>query len=169
MPLQDGLLYNDNSDEVIRLFKGATKKAARIIGGKVQAYARQSVEKSKGPSGNPWPSDVILALRDSISIQVEGEDGSPVLSVGSNMQIAPYIELGTGKLYDPPPEWEQYHGDDAHSVGGLDYWFYWGVDEDMKKVLKIGKPVPSQPYLRPAFLDHVDEFKAIVEKEMKNA
>ena len=166
MPMQDGLLYNDNSAEVLRLLDGATKKAARIIGGKVQAYARQSVEKSKGPSGNPWRTDDIIALRDSISIQVEGADGSPVLSVGSNMQIAPYIELGTGKLYDPPPEWEQYHGDDAHSVGGLDFWYYKDI---LTGDIKIGKPVPSKPYLRPAFLDHIDEFKAIVEQELQNA
>ena len=89
-----------------------------------------------------------------------------MLTVGSNQQVAPYIELGTGKLYKPPPEWEQYHGDDAHSVGGLDFWFYF---DELEGVVKIGKPVPSQPFLRPAVLDHIDEYKKIVEDGMKNA
>ncbi len=157
------ILFEDNSDEVLRLLDGATKKAARAVGGRVQAYARQSVEKSKGPMGGAWPHDVILALRDSIAVQV---DEGPVLTVGSNMQIAPYIELGTGRLYDPPPEWEEYHGDDAHSVGGLEWWLYF---DKLEGVVKIGKPVPSQPYLRPAFLDHVDEYKQIVQKDLENA
>lgn len=164
--MQRGFLYEDNTAEALKLLDGATLKAAREIGGKVQNYARQSVEKSKGPMSNPWPHDIIMALRDSIAIQVEGSDGNPVLSVGSNMQIAPYIELGTGKEYSPPPEWEKYQGDDRHSVGGLEYWFYF---DELEGAIKIGKPVPSQPYLRPAFLDHIDEYKDIVEKNMKNA
>lgn len=155
--------FVDNSEEVIRLMKGATEKAARIIGGKVVNYARQSVEKSKGPMGGAWPHDIILAIRDSLTAQVE--DG-PVLTVGSNMQVAPYIELGTGRLYDPPPEWIEYHGDDAHTVAGLEYWLY---RDPMDGEIKVGRPVPSQPYLRPAFLDHIDEYKRVVEQEMKNA
>lgn len=155
--------FVDNSEKVIRLMKGATEKAARIIGGKVVNYARQSVEKSKGPMGGAWPYDIILAIRDSLTAQVE--DG-PVLTVGSNMQVAPYIELGTGMLYDPPPEWIEYHGHDAHSKGGLDSWLYF---DELEGVIKVGRPVPSQPYLRPAFLDHIDEYKDIVKQEMKNA
>ena len=157
------VLFEDNSAEVLRLLDGATEKAARIIGGKIQAYARQNVEKSKGPMGGAWPHDVIMALRDSISIQVEP---GPVLSVGSNMQIAPYIELGTGKEYEPPPEWEAYHGDDGHTKAGLDWWLY---TDELTGETKVGKPVPSQPYLRPAVLDHADEYKAIVKQEMENA
>lgn len=158
-----GMIFEDNTAEALRLLEGATEKIARMIGGRVQAYARQSVEKSKGPMGGNWPHEIIMGIRDSITVKV---DAGPVLSVGSNQEIAPYIELGTGRLYNPPPEWIEYHGDDRHSVGGLEYWYYF---DQLENAVKIGKPVPSQPYLRPAFLDHVDEYKGIAQKELENA
>lgn len=161
MPI--GITYTDNSDDVRRLLKGATEAAARTIGGKIKNYAAQKLPAARGPMGNPWPADVIGALQKSLSVQVE--DG-PVLSVGSNMQVAPYIELGTGKEYDPPQEWIEYHGDDAHSVGGLDSWLYY---DPLEGEVKVGKPVPPTPYLRPAVLDHVEEYKKIVQKSLENA
>lgn len=161
--MPDGIRFTDNSDEVRRLLAGASEAAAREIGGRIANYARQNVAKARGPMGNPWPGDIITALRQSISAEVEDTAYGPAVTVGSNMQVAPYIELGTGKLYEPPPEWIEYHGDDAHSVGGLDYWFYFDA---LEGAFKIGKPVPATPYLRPAVLDHADEYKKIVEKEL---
>lgn len=161
-----GIRFNDHSDDVRRLLEGATESAARIIGGRIASYARAAVSKARGPMGNPWPQDVVIALRQSVTARVEPTDAGPALLVGSNMQIAPYIELGTGRLYDPPPEWLEYHGDDRHSVGGLDSWVYF---DRVEGVFKIGKPVPPTPYLRPAVLDHVDEYKKILRRECENA
>lgn len=164
--MPNGVTFIDHSDDVRRLLEGATEATAREIGGKIANYARQGLGKAKGPMGNPWPTDVITAVRQSIAVEVEKVSGGYALQVGSNMQVGPYIELGTGKLYDPPPEWIEYHGDDAHSVGGLDWWLYF---DPLEGVVKIGKPVPSQPFLRPAVLDHVAEYKDITKKNMENA
>ena len=162
----NGIRFEDHSDEIRSLLADATEAAAREIGGRIAQHARDSVAKARGPMGNPWPQDVVTALRQSISAQVEPRPTGAALTVGSNMQVAPYIELGTGKLYDPPPEWIKYHGHDAHSVGGLDSWLYY---DKLEGAVKIGKPVPATPFLRPAIMDHIDEYKAIVERHGENA
>lgn len=164
--MPDGITFVDHTDEIKTLLEGATEGAAREVGGMIANYARQSLGKSRGPMGNPWPQDIITALRQSIAVDLHSTFGLQALMVGSNMQIAPYIELGTGKLYSPPPEWIEYHGDDKHSVGGLDWWLYF---DPLENVVKVGKPVPPTPYLRPAVLDHVDQYKDIVKKHLKNA
>lgn len=156
--------FIDNSEQVLNALKGATEAAARIIGGQIRNYARQGLDGAKGPKGGRWPTEEITALKQSIAVEVEDESTGPVLSVGSQMEIAPYIELGTGKEYRPSPEWLQYHGNDKHSVGGLDYWIYY---DELTGETKIGLPMAPTPYLRPAFLDHVDEYKDIVRQEME--
>lgn len=153
----------DNSDDVLRILQGATMKAAEMVGMSVENAAKRLCSP-KGPMGNPMRDGT--ELRNSITHQVDEDAGGPALTVGSNMQIAPYIELGTGKEYDPPPEWIQYHGNDKHSKSGLDEWFYY---DELEKTFRIGKPIPAQPYLRPAFLDHVEDIKAIIQGELENA
>ena len=147
----------DNSGEVIRLMQGATVKAATEVGMLI-ANAAKRLCSPKGPMGNDMASGT--ELRNSIKSQVEEEDGTPVLSVGSDMQIAPYIELGTGKCYDPPPEWLQYNGSDGHTKGGLEQWYYY---DEVEQVMRIGKPIPAQPYLRPAFLDNLDQIRQTIQ------
>ena len=160
------ILIIDHSAECIRLMKGATERALRIVGGKAVGYAQDRVSTARGPMGNPWPQNVVIALRQSLTCEVDTEGNGPHLRVGSNMQVAPYIELGTGMRYEPPPEWEAYYGKDGHTKGGIESWVYF---DELEGVFKIGKPVPSTPYLRPAILDHMDEYKDIVHREMLNA
>ena len=155
--------FNDNSEEVLRLMRGATLKAAEMSGMALESAAKRLCSP-KGPNGNPMRDGT--ELRNSITHVVEDGADGPALSVGSNMQIAPYIELGTGKEYDPPPEWLEYHGNDKHSKGGLDEWIYF---DELEQVFRIGKPIPAQPYLRPAFLNNVDTIKEIVQSELENA
>lgn len=155
--------FIDNSEEVLRLLAGATVKAAEAVGMNLENAAKRMCSP-KGPNGNPFRD--ADTLRNSITHSVENDPEGPVLMVGSNMQVAPYIELGTGKFYDPSPEWIQYNGDDKHSVAGLDYWFYY---DELEGVLKVGKPIPAQPYLRPAFLDHVDDIRITIQDNLENA
>ena len=164
--MSDDVVFIDNYDEVMALLSRATERAAEIIGGFVEDQAGEYAMRAKGPKGNTWPMDILTALRQSITHRVEDTDRGPVLSVGSNMQIAPYIELGTGKHYKPSPEWLEYHGNDKHSVGGLEYWIY---HDELEDVDKVGRPMQATPYLRPAFLDHARDIKMIVEDELKNA
>lgn len=158
--------FIDNSDAVRELLSRATRSAAEIIGGMVENQAGEYAMRAKGPKGNSWPLEELNSLRQSMTHQIEDTDKGPVLTVGSNLEIAPYIELGTGKFYQPGPEWIQYHGDDAHSVGGLDFWYY---RDEITGEIKVGMPQHASPYLRPAFMDHVEDIKAVVQGEMENA
>lgn len=155
--------FIDNSDEILRLLAGATEKAATMVGMNVETAAKRLCAP-KGPMGNTMAG--APELRNSINYRVEDTDDGPMLLVGSNMQIAPYIELGTGKEYDPPKEWIEYHGEDKHSKAGLDEWWYF---DELEKTFKIGKPIPAQPYLRPAFMDHVDDIKATIQEALEDA
>ena len=63
-------------------------------------------------------------LRNSITHTTRSEPG-PVAYVGTNVEYAPYVELGT-------------------------------------------KRTKAQPYLKPAIANHVDEYKQIIQDELKN-
>ena len=161
-----GVKIVDNSDEIIRLMRGATKRAARTIGGEIVKYAKGGVDRARGPMGNAWPQEATIALKNSLTAEVTEKNGDPVLRVGSNMEIAPYIELGTGREYDPPESWLEYHGSDGHTKAGLDSWIYF---DPVDNAFKVGKPVPPTPYLSPAVLDHLEQYRKIIQKDLENA
>ena len=56
------------------------------------------------------------------------------------------MELGTGKEYQPPPEW---------------------MENNAERGAGIRNGVKPRPYLRPAVENHRDEYKNIVENELK--
>lgn len=80
-------------------------------------------------------------LRRSIAHRSDA-DGA---TIGTNVVYGPFVELGTGPYFEPPPEWEtfeQYTG----SGGGHGY-------------------VRPRPFLRPAIVDHLELYKRIYEDE----
>ena len=85
------------------------------------------------------------ALRNSITHAVDGD----TVIAGSAISYSAYVELGTGKDYSPPPEWIE---NNAPRGSGI-----------------IKRSVKPRPYLRPAIIDHVDEYQRVVENELKNA
>ena len=158
--MADFILEEDHSDECLSALDGAVARALEIVGEKVEGYAIQ-LAAPLGPKGRPFPSDLTSQIRNSIGHKVEGE----TVSVGSNLDIAAYVELGTSKEYDPPPEWMENQVEKGpHS--GLDHWFFF--DEDLGRV-RIGLPMKPTPFLRPAVERHKDEYEHIIENELKNA
>lgn len=147
----------DNSDEVLRLLEGATDSAAEIVGGMWESYAKGLVA---------IPRRLTPELRNSITHIVEHTDAGPMLSVGSNMEEAPYVELGTGKHYDPPPEWLVNHAKGGKGQAGLESWIFF---DELEKVFRIGTPQEAHPYLRPAMLEHVEEYRRVIEEELRDA
>lgn len=121
----------DNSAKVTDALEQAISRALEIIGGKAESYAKGLVPVDTG------------ALRNSITHQVDGE----TVIIGSAVQYAPYVELGTGKEYSPPPEWME---NNAPRGAGI-----------------ISASQKPRPYLRPAVENHTDEYKKIMESEMK--
>lgn len=123
----------DNSAEVLAALEQAKDRALEIIGGKIESYAKGIVPVDTG------------ALRNSITHAVDGD----TVEAGSAILYAPYVELGTGKEYSPPPEWME---NNAPRGAGI-----------------INASRHARPYLRPAVENHTDEYKGIIENELKNA
>lgn len=73
--------FVDNSEEVLRLFEEATERALEKIGLKAEGYAKKLA-----------PVDT-SRLRNSITHEVDGND----VYIGSNVEYAPFVELGTSK------------------------------------------------------------------------
>lgn len=149
----------DNTAEVLKMLNSANARALEIIGGKMESYAKGLVAPL-GPLGNPMRSDITAQLRNSITHMVEGD----VLAVGSNLDMAAYVELGTGKEYNPPPEWIESQVKRGKN-SGLDKWFFF--DQEQGRV-RVGLPMKPTPFLRPALEDHKDEYQRVVEGELKN-
>ena len=87
------------------------------------------------------------ALRNSISHTVDEDE--PAVYIGSNTSYAPYVELGTGKYTEggrPTP------------------WVY----QDAKGNWHMTHGQRAQPFLKPAVSDHAQQYRGIIESEMKN-
>lgn len=137
-------ITQNNIPEVLEALKGATEKALTEVGIKAEKYAKAlcpvGTPESTGKKGYRGGT-----LRNSITFVVEGDE----LTIGSNIEYAPYVELGTGPYFNTPPEWLQYVTEKG-SGEGHGY-------------------VRPRPYLRPAIEDHLDEYKRIIQNELKNA
>lgn len=122
----------DNTTATLDALQQAKNRALEIIGGKIESYAKGLVPVDTG------------TLRNSITHQVVDD----AVLVGSAVHYAPYVELGTGKEYEPPPD---YMTNNALQGAGL----------------RAG--MKPRPYLRPAVENHRDEYKYVMENELKNA
>ena len=141
-----GVNIEDHTGEAISAMKQAVLRALEVIGGTAEGYAAELTPVKTS------------ALRNSFTHRVDANNQTVV--VGSNMEYAPYVELGTGKLYEPPPEWIEYQ---AEKGRGLDKWYY--KDEDGK--WHVGLPRAGVKMLQRAIRDHLDEYKEIIEAELK--
>ena len=127
----------DNSEEVLEALKEAVLRALERCGLQAEGYAK---DLTPVDTGN---------LRNSITHQVS-EDGREVY-IGTNVEYAPYVELGTG-IY-------------AEGGGGRPTpWVY----QDEKGQWHWTRGNPAQPFLKPAVADHAQTYRNIIEDELKN-
>ena len=134
--------FTDNSAKVLAELTRAKARTMEIIGLKAEGYAKKlcpvgTVESTgiKGYRGG--------TLRNSITHTVD----SDTVAIGSNVEYAPYVELGTGPHFEPPPDWETFTSKRGSGVGR-------------------GYVKPRR-YLQPAIEEHKDEYKNIAENELK--
>ena len=73
--------YKDNSKEVLAALEKGKRNALTAIGATAETYAKQETPVDTG------------RLRNSISHTVDGE----AAYIGSNVEYAPYVELGTSR------------------------------------------------------------------------
>ena len=84
-------------------------------------------------------------------------------TIGSPLNYAPYVELGTGPHYEKPPEWVKNYAQRGHH--DTDPWWYMGDDGEWH----LGWFIHAQPHLRPAVDENVDKIKKIVKDNLNNA
>ena len=83
------------------------------------------------------------------------------VTIGSNISYAPFVELGVGRLYEPPPEWIEFQ---AKRGRGLPRWFY----KDEKGQWHVGYPRAGVKMLQRAIREHLNEYKDIFVTELRD-
>ena len=73
--------YKDNSQQVLSALEKGKRNALTAIGATAETYAKKATPVDTG------------RLRNSISHSVDGE----AAYIGSNVEYAPYVELGTSR------------------------------------------------------------------------
>ena len=128
-------MFNDYSAEVLNEFHDAVLRALERCGEQAEGYAK---DLAPVDTGN---------LRNSISHTVDEDE--PAAYIGSNVEYAAYVELGTGKYTDGgrPTPWV-YQDDNGN--------WHWTAGN------------PAQPFLKPAVADHPQTYRNIIEDELKN-
>lgn len=136
----------DNTEKILEKTENAILKSLEIIGIKAEKYA-----KALCPVGTPESTGIKGykggTLRGSITHEVNKVDYT--VTIGSNVEYAPYVELGTGPNFKAPPQWEQF---DVPAPKGKAHGY-----------------VRPRPYLQPALKNHLSDYRAIIENELKNS
>lgn len=114
-----GVTFNDYSADVLNAMQGAVLRALERIGEQAEGYAKDLCPVDTGQ------------LRNSISHAVD--DGEQAAYIGSALEYAAYVELGTGTYADggrPTP------------------WVY----QDAKGNWHWTRGNPAQPFLAPSVI-----------------
>ena len=127
--------FTDNSKEVLEAMQQAAVRALEKCGLTAEGYAKKLCPVDTGN------------LRNSITHTVDEEE--PAAYIGSNVEYASYVCLGTGKYV---------------SGGRPTPWVY----QDEKGNWHRTHGQKAQPYLKPAVADHANTYRKIIEDELKN-
>ena len=132
-----GVVFHDYSAEVLDEMQDAVLRALERIGLQAEGYAKDLAPDDTGQ------------LRNSISHAVDEKEQAAY--IGSNLDYAAYVELGTGKY--------------AEGGGGRPTpWVY----QDAKGNWHWTRGNPAQPFLVPAVKNHAQTYRNIIEDELKN-
>lgn len=123
----------DNSLEFLAGMEQAVLRALERCGLEGEGYAKDLCPVDTGD------------LRNSIAHQVQPSEQA--VYIGTNVEYAPYPELGTGIYYDG---------------GRKTPWTY----QDAQGNWHITHGQRAQPYLKPAVADHQGTYRNIIEDEM---
>ena len=121
-----GVVFDDYSADVLDAMHDAVVQALERCGEQAEGYAK---DLTPVDTGN---------LRNSITHQVD--DGESTVYIGTNVEYAPYVELGTGRYTEGgrPTPWT-YQDDEGN--------WHWTAGN------------PAQPFLKPAVADHAQTYR----------
>ena len=129
----------DHTDEIIERIGTAIVKALVRIGMQAESFAKRYITTLKAVDTG--------RLRNSITFKVE--ENKNEVYIGTPVEYAIYVELGTGKYYDG---------------GQKTAWAY----QDAKGNWHMTHGQRARPFLKPAAANHARTYKNIVEDEMRN-
>lgn len=134
---------SDNSPEVLAALENAAIRALGAMGSTAVTHAVKNLDRQGAvDTGN---------LKGSIDKKVV--DSEKAVYIGTDVEYALYIELGTGHY--------------ATTGGGTTKpsWVY----QDALGHWHRAYPQPARPYLKPAVADHKDEYIDLLVESLKNA
>lgn len=134
--MSDLIMEKDNTDVFLKELQEKRHLIHEAIGIKAEKYA-----KARCPVGTPESTGKRGYRGGTLRNSITHDADSDMVSIGTNVEYGPYVELGTGPYFEAPPEWEQF-GSVQGSGAGHGY-------------------VHPRPYLKPAILDHVNEYETI--------
>lgn len=133
--------HTDNTNAILSAEERAKRVGLEMIGMKAEGYAKQlapvGTVESTGKKGYRGGS-----LRNSITHMTDPDS----VTIGSGVEYAPYVELGTGPYFTPPPSWEKFSSSKGSGVGH-------GY-------------VHARPFLQPAIENHRAEYKNLLKKAL---
>ena len=147
----------DNTGQFKEALERAMARALEIIGGKAETYA-----KGLTPVGTVESTHIEHYIGGTLRNNITHTVDDNTVIVGTNVEYAPYVELGTGKEYQPPPEWIEFK---AKQGSGRDRWFW----QDMNGDWHVGYPRKGVHMIQQAMENHLDEYKNVIDKELTNA
>lgn len=154
--------FTDHSAEVRAEFEAACLRALEACGLQAESYAKKACPVDTGllrnsithaVSGQPAAITEYRANKGDKKGSYTGtapEDSSGTMSVyvGTNVEYAAYVELGSGRHYS----------------GGRDTpWSYKDAKGKSHKTSGNG----AQPFLKPAVADHAQTYRTIIENELR--
>lgn len=137
--MADDVVFVDNSREILGEFEAACLRALERCGMQAEGYAKDLVSSpGKSGTGN---------LRNSLTHRVV--DDEKAVYIGTDVEYAIYLELGTGKYAEGgrPTPWV-YQDDNGN----------WHHTHGQR----------AQPYLKPSVAKHKQTYRNIIEDELKN-
>lgn len=119
--------------------------AAEAIGQRMESHAKLYVTAGVYQSPEGWYVRT-GNLRNRITHDKQQDsDGNVIIMVGTNLEYAPYVELGTG----------------IHAEGGDGRKTPWRY-QDSKGNWHTTRGMPPRPFLRPAVERHKEEYRGVL-------
>lgn len=157
------LRFTDNSEEILRCMAEAKLRALEKCGLKAEGYAKKLAPVDTGrlrnsishKVGNGADTEFTYTARvdgkkQEYTSHTVGGDEADAVYIGTTVRYAVNVELGTG----------------VHFPGGRQTpWVY----KDAKGEYHMTEGQRAQPFLKPAAADHADEYRSIIQKELRNA
>lgn len=138
------VVYMSKITEALKMTEEKLRKAAEIIGLSMETHAKEYITKGVYEIEIPdsWYKRT-GRLRNNITHDIKEDEEATQIIVGSNVEYAPYVELGTGKYV---------------SGGRPTPWSY--TDDEGNEHWTAG--MPPRPFLRPAVENHLKEYENIL-------